>query len=304
MKISVKNTQYPSEKEQFAYLKDCGFDGCIFTLGHYFSRTGVFGDIYNVTDEQIEEHFTMLREEAEKVGFVICQTHSQFPGHPKRYDNDMDEIVKREEACIKATHYLGSKFCVVHPVFTANRRYDIEMKENFDAAVDFYKRLIPALEKYDVYCCIENMWHSDPVYGHLCPTILSRAQEMVDMCNVLGDRFRICLDVGHGLLTQDDPCEMVRICGDKLACLHAHDNDGIHDFHTFPFTPYGKPYGFSWKPLRMDWTAFMKALDEVDYRGSLCFELGAPGPEPIWKAGYEYMAAVARYLTSLREIKY
>ena len=303
MKISVKNTQYPSEKEQFAYLKDCGFDGCIFTFGHYFSRTGVFGDIYNVTDEQIEKHFTMLREEAEKVGFVVCQTHSQFSGHPKRYDS-MDEIVKREEACIKATHYLGSKFCVVHPVFTANRRYDIEMKENFDAAVDFYKRLIPALEKYDVYCCIENMWHCDPVYGHICATILSRAKEMVEMCNVLGDRFKICVDVGHGLLTQDDPCEMVRIAGDKLGCLHAHDNDGILDLHAFPFTPHGKPCGMSWKPLRMDWTAFMKALDEVDYRGSLCFELGAPGPEPIWKAGYEYMAAIARYLTTLRNAEY
>lgn len=304
MKIAVNNTQYPSEKEQFKYLKDCGFDGCNFSLGHYFLREGVFGDIDNVTDEQIKEHFTMLREEAEKVGFEICQTHSQFPGHPRKYDNNMDEIVKREEACIKATHYLGAKFCVVHPVFTANRRYDIEMKENFDAAVDFYKRLTPALEKYDVYCCIENMWHNDPVYGHICATILSRAKEMVEMCNVLGDRFKICVDVGHGLLTQDDPCEMVRIAGDKLGCLHAHDNDGILDLHAFPFTPHGKPYGMSWKPLQMDWTAFMKALDEVDYRGSLCFELAAPGPEPIWKAGYEYMAAIARYLTNLREIKY
>jgi sugar phosphate isomerase/epimerase len=60
----------------------------------------------------------------------------------------------------------------------------------------------------------------------------------------------------------------------------------------------------SWKPLNMDWAEFMKALDDVNYRGTLSFELGAPGPEPLWKPGYKYMAKVARYLASLREIKY
>ena len=304
MKISVCNTQYPSEIGQFAFLKEAGFDGCDFSLGHYFSRGGVFGDIYNVTDEQIKEHFTMLREEAAKVGFEICQTHSQFPGHPKAYDYNMDEIIKREEACIAATHYLGAKFCVVHPVFTQNRRYDIEKDLNFNEAVDFYKQLTPALEKYDVYCCIENMWHNDIAYGHICATVLSRAQEMVDMCEVLGERFKICVDVGHGLLTQDDPCQMVRIAGDKLGCLHTHDNDGILDLHTFPYFPHGKPYGMGWKPLNMNWEELMKALDDVNYRGTLSFELGAPGPEPLWMPGYKYMAKVARYLTSLREIKY
>ena len=303
MKISVNNTEYPSEKEQFKYLKDCGFDACNLSLGH-FERKGMFGDIDNVTDEQIKEHFTMLREEAEKVGFSIGQTHSAFSGHPRDYDFNLDEIVKRQIASIKATHYLGCKLCVVHPVIKPNRRYDHLIKEAFDESVEFYRQLIPTLEEYDVYCCIENMWMCDPVYGHICATILSRAQEMVDMCNVLGDRFRICLDVGHGLLTQDDPVEMVRICGDKLACLHAHDNDGILDLHAFPFTPHGKPYGTSWKPLRMDWTAFMKALDEVNYRGDLCFEVGAPGPEPLWTPGYKYLAEIEKYLVSLRELKY
>ena len=97
MKISVCNTQYPSEIGQFAFLKEAGFDGCDFSLGHYFSRGGVFGDIYNVTDEQIKEHFTMLREEAAKVGFEICQTHSQFPGHPKAYAISLCHIFSMQQ---------------------------------------------------------------------------------------------------------------------------------------------------------------------------------------------------------------
>ena len=300
MKISV-NT---GSDARFGLLKACGFDACDFSLGGYLERSGSLGDINNISDAQIQEVFTAIRENGEKVGFEIGQTHSAFSGHPRNYDFDTDEIVARQIASIKATHYLGSKHCVVHPIITPGRVYDRLNKEAFKESVDFYKRLEDTLEEYDVYCCIENMWLCDPVYGHICATILSRAREMVEMCDVLGDRFKICVDVGHGPLTQDNPCEMVRIAGDKLACLHTHDNDGILDLHAYPFTPYGKPYGTSWKPMRIDWTDFMKALDDVNYRGNLSFEIGIPVPEPLHEASLTYLAEIAKYLVSLREIKY
>ena len=74
MKISVVNPGFLPDTEQFAFLKDCGFDATDFSLGRYFARTGSMSDIYNVTDEQIKAHFTMLRETAEKVGFEVGQT--------------------------------------------------------------------------------------------------------------------------------------------------------------------------------------------------------------------------------------
>lgn len=304
MKISVTNGVPVSETEQFKFLKDCGFDATDFSLGRYFERSGMFGDIDNVTDEQIKEHFTMLKAEADKVGFEIGQTHSAFTGHPRGYDYDIDEIVKRQIASIKATHYLGAKYCVIHPIIKPGRRYDLLNEEAFNESIDFYKRLEPTLREYDMYCCIENMWVSDPVFGHICSTILSHAKEMVDMCNILGDRYKICLDVGHGPLTQDDPVEMVRICGDKLVCLHTHDNDGIADLHTFPYAAYATPRGTGWKPMRTNWEEFMKALDEVDYRGNLSFEMTPPGPAELKRAGYVYLAEIAKYLVSLREVKY
>lgn len=302
MKIAVTNGVPVGETEQFQYLKDCGFDGTDLSLGRYFERSGMFGDIDNVTDQQIKDHFTMLKKHADAAGFEVCQTHSAFSGHPGGYDFDYDEIVKRQVASIKATHYLGSKYCVVHPIIMPGRRYDLLKQEAFDKSVEFYKRLIPALEEYDVYCCIENMWVSDPVYGHICSTILSHAQEMVDMCNVLGDRFRICVDVGHGPLTQDDAAEMIRISGDKLAVLHTHDNDGMCDLHTFPYSAHGAPCRL--KPMRINWEEFMAALDEVNYRGVLSFEITPPGPEPVLTAGYKYLAEIGRYLVSLRKIQY
>ena len=299
MKISVCGG--PSS---FKLLKDCGFDACDLSLETYFSPKGIYGDIDQVTDELIEEKFTDIRKQAEEIGFEIGQTHSAFSGHPRDYNFDLDDIVKRQIASIKATHYLGTKYCVVHPVIKPGRKYDLLKKEAFDESVEFYRRLIPTLIEYDVYCCIENMWVCDGVYGHICSTILSHAQEMVDMCNVLGERFKICYDTGHATLTQDDPIEYIRICGDKLAVLHTHDNDGILDLHTFPYSSFGRPYGTSWKPLRIDWEAFMKTLDEVDYQGNLNFEMGPPGPDGIREAGFRYLAAIANYMVSLRDEKY
>ena len=289
MRITVNGGE-----SSFQLLKDCGFDGCNYSLGGMLGRS----------DQELKETFTEVRKKAEDIGFVIGQTHSDFSGHPTNYDFNYDEIVERQINSIKATHYLGTKYCVVHPVILPGRKYDLLVKEAFDKSVEFYSRLIPTLEEYDVYCCIENMWVCDGVFGHICSTILSHAQEMVDMCNVLGDRFRICYDTGHAILTQDDPIEYIRICGDKLAVLHTHDNDGILDLHTFPYSSFGRPYGTSWKPIRIDWEAFMHTLDEVDYKGDLCFEMGMPGPEGIREAGYKYLSAIARYLISLRDEKY
>ena len=46
---------------------------------------------------------------------------------------------------------------------------------------------------------------------------------------------------------------------------------------------------------------FNDILNDIGYEGNLNFESGAPGPREINQAGYEYLAAIGRYLVSLRE---
>ncbi len=297
MKIGVSNVYSCPEFEQFQYFKDCGFDAVDFTLNPYFNRKGIFEDIDFVTDKQIKDHFTALKEAAHKAGVYVCQTHGTFNGHPSHFEYNMDEVYKRLCACIKATHWLGAKYIIIHPIILPNRRYDIRKKENFDRAVEFYRMLEPMLEKYDITCCIENMFTIDRTYRHICATILSRAEEMVDMCNVLGDRYKICLDVGHALVTQDDPVEMVYTIGDKLKALHTHDNDGFNDLHAFPFQRYGKlPQT---RPMKCDWEAFMKALKDIGYTNTFSFEINAPGPKQIHPAGLKYLSQIAKYLVNI-----
>ncbi len=302
MKLSmIRQRCLGDEFAMFKQLKASGFDGIDLSMEPFFDRGSDFlGGIDNWTDEAIKDYFTDLKEKADSVGIKIFQIHSAFDGHPRYYSGE-EEIIKRIECSIKACHYLGSQHCVTHPIIDVRRKYDVMEEETFPAVIDLYRKLIPCLEKYDVYCCIENMWNVDTVFGHICPTIFSRAKEMVKACELLGDRFKICVDVGHGLLTQDDPVEMVRICGDKLVCLHVHDNDGLCDLHTIPFAHRQAPEGMVWKPLAMDWTGLMKALKEIGYKGVLNFEVVIPGPKEIVPAGMDYLAAVGRYLSDIYE---
>lgn len=287
IKINLGSFGFTDPAEQFAFLKEIGFDAC--------DMGGLFGDdISFLPDAQIEKRFTEIRKIANDAGFRIEQTHSAFGGHPRSHCFDYNHIVQRQIASIKATHYLGSKYCVMHPIILPGRRYDLLKKEAFDLSAEIYRILIPVLEKYDVYACIENMWVRDPVHKNICSTILSHAEEMVDMCNVLGDRFKICLDVGHAVLTQDDPVEAVHICGDKLAVLHAHEVDGLDDVHTVPFSKFGKRVGKS--PMMCDWHGFMQALKEENYKGALSFEVGYRGPVEIQRATAKYLAKIGRYL--------
>ena len=287
MKVSVSyNTQDP-ENNQFELLAKCGFDAVDFACG----------GLYEKTDDELYKHCTAIKQSANAAGIVIGQTHSDFSGHPRGYSFNYDEIVERQIVSIKATHFFGSKNCIIHPIIFPGRRYELLLQESLDKTIEFYSRLIPTLEEYDVYCCVENMWVSDPVHKHICPTIFSRAQEMVDVCNILGDRFKICVDTGHGEVTGDEVCEMIRISGDKLYALHTHDTDCAHDLHTVPYMAHH--YNKNDKPC--DYEEMMKALDDVNYKGTLNFEVGIPGPAEIREAGLTYLAKVGKYLASLRQ---
>ena len=297
-------TSVSTGRTDFKYFADCGFEALDFQLSGYFGRNGILGkDIRNVTDEQIKETFTELKKQADEAGIEIYQTHSVFDGWFYAFDGDEEEAILNIIAEIKANHYLGSKYIVVHPPFIKGRIYDLKKKENFDLAVNFYNKLMAACEQYDVYCCSENMFNRDPHYDHLCATICSRVSEMIDICNAVGRRMKICVDVGHAVITQDDPVEMIleSAKAGKLACLHLHDNDGMHDLHTFPFMVQSAPRVGGFKPKRIDWNEIMKAIKQVGFDGALNFEVGPMGPAVLEQDSYKYLADLEKYLITLAQ---
>ncbi len=295
------------DREWLEMFKRVGFEAVMLSLGPYFGEKSEKFPIYvdrdnpEIPESELKEYFTEWKDIIADIGLEIDQTHGVFSGHASAGNTfNYDVHLLRMIYSVKATHYLGIKKCVLHPIMIPERYNEHYKKEVFEKNIEFFKRLRPYLEEYDVYACIENMFRGDPVYRHICPTTCSRADEMCALVDALGnDRFKLCLDIGHAALTQQDPTKMVYEMGDRLVCTHGQDNDGIEDLHTRPFCAQAVPAGCGFEPVRTDWHSFMCALADVGYEGNINFEAGPAAPVAIREGGYRYMAALEKYLVSV-----
>ncbi len=69
-----------------------------------------------------------------------------------------------------------------------------------------------------------------------------------------------CYDCGHEAC-HTPGVEYLPVLGDRLFCIHLHDNDGVGDLHQVPFD--GK----------LDFDRICKQLKEVNYQGNVTLEL-------------------------------
>ena len=157
--------------------------------------------------------------------------------------------------------------------------------------VKYYKEFIPYCETYGIRIAVENMWQAEVKRG--CPSddVCSRGATLAAMVDELRDVaphcFVACLDVGHVGLVGEEAQDSIRILGgDRLGCLHIHDNDYRGDQHLIP----GQGM--------LDWIAITDALREVGYKGEFTYE--ADGfikhflPETLPMA-LTFMAQIARH---------
>ncbi len=294
MKLSIcsGNLQKTLGNNMFRVMKDCGFEACDFNVA----------PLWGMTDRALRAYCERTRALADEAGIVIGQTHAGYQ-FPRESGDDWKLVTEQAIAAIRATNYLGTRYCIVHPARFPGRYNHRLVEENYKKTVEIYKKLIPYLEQYDVVCCLENMWDRDPHFNRICGTILSRADELASMCDELNEvapgRFGICVDTGHCELTQDPAPEMLRICGSRVKALHCHNTDGVSDLHTLPYSIHGAPTGC--EPVCTDWEDVMHALREIGYEGTLNFEVYIPDPAPIIPAGVRYLGKIGRYLLDVYE---
>lgn len=203
-------------------------------------------------------YFEEIRKYAQSKGLTFNQSHAPFGSSytdPEKTEERFKEIVE----AIKRASYLGVTNIVVHPC--QHLQYDIEgnPEKLFEYNMDFYKKLIPYCEEYEIRVALENMWQNTGMINH---STCSRPQEFVRYLDELNnDCFVACLDIGHATLVREDVGVFIKSLGNKrLQCLHVHDVDGTRDSHTLPF------FGV------VNWEKVMKALAEIDYQGDLTFE--------------------------------
>jgi D-psicose/D-tagatose/L-ribulose 3-epimerase len=85
------------------------------------------------------------------------------------------------------------------------------------------------------------------------------------------DNLFLLLDVGHCLISREDPAAIIRQAGRRLGHVHLDDNDGQADLH-WPLLAGRLTEG--------DLTSVLAALGSEDYRGAIVLELNPRNDHP------------------------
>ena len=211
-----------------------------------------------------------LKEVGESCGISCNISHAPFP----IFVNGMLDWVKR---AIECTAEAGAKICVVHP-------------DNYKSAeenAEIYNELLPLAKACGVKIATENMWDWDPQANRAIFNACATAEDFKKHLDAVNDdSFVACVDIGHAEMMGDmvSARELILALGDKVQCLHIHDNDKWHDSHQMPFT------------MSIDFDPIVKALHEIDYTGEFtlepdCYIAGKPEEEYETRTKDLYLSA-------------
>ncbi|MCR5523840.1 MAG: sugar phosphate isomerase/epimerase [Clostridia bacterium] len=266
---------------------ESGFDGLDYSMFNMRSNPN-----YVLNTADYERFARQLSDIVKSYGKTFEQSHAPFPTaihKNEKYNKEMFEKVKRS---IEIAGILNAKIIVIHPVYYKHNKFERNM--------ELYHSLEPFAEEYGVKIAVENMWGRG-FKNKIKPNVCSVPDEFNKYVDALGKKnFTACLDLGHCGLVGEDAADMIRkLGGERLGCLHIHDNNFVEDSHTLPYT------------RDMDWDSVISALKETDYKGHFTYEADnflKKFPNDLLKPALVFMREVGRSMIdkieNKNEIKY
>ena len=237
------------EKKAVELIGKAGFDAwdlSLFSMARWDWENDRVYDIPHPLRESGYLSFVReLRSIAEAYGMVCNQSHAPFPSQ-----NMSTDILKR---AIECTAEAGGEICIVHP------SPFVSTEEN----AEFYSSLLPFAKEHNVKIATENMWSWDKEKGHSSFAACATSESFCSVIDAVGDPYLVaCLDIGHAEMrgSGEGAAKMIRALGSRLAALHIHDNDLLHDSHQIPFS------------MQIDFAEVAKALKDIGYSGYLTLE--------------------------------
>lgn len=248
--------------EGYQALREAGFAHCDFGMGRFFHKTQ-----RALLDEPLDAVLAAAepyRAGAKKYGITISQTHAPFPCWEPEKDVMHERMIAVTEKCLALTAFMDSKYCVVHPAHTPTAEGRLSPEEEWAINKEFYTALIPALKKYQVVCCLENMIHKYKgqfYMGSACSNPQVTAKWIDELNAIAGEEvFGFCFDTGHAHVARLNQRHFLSSMGKRTKVLHVHDNMGDVDQHLAPYMG------------NIDWDQFALGLKEAGYEGEMFFE--------------------------------
>ncbi|MCR5151431.1 MAG: sugar phosphate isomerase/epimerase [Clostridiales bacterium] len=272
MKIAVQTgdvVDHLGFQRGYSLFKQAGFEAVDWNLDHAVKdsdlRSGAFRG-KSILEKPLSTVVSHYEEEVKIMtdnGLAITQAHAPFPSYIRAFPDTLDysiEILKRN---IELCGYYNCKRLVIHGIpFPLD--VDIDDADSiFSLNVRLYTSLIETADKAGVTVCLENLFtsHNGVCYPGNCGDI-DEAVDFIDYLNNVAGKniFGFCLDTGHANLLHNDFAVIIPKLGDRLACLHIHDNNGSRDQHLAPGTG------------TVDWNRFCASIRKINYSGDLSFE--------------------------------
>ncbi len=216
----------------------------------------------HLADENWREDVRRTKEEADKYGVLIEQTHAPYNRYTRKpldeYRVDMDNFVE-------ATHMLGAQRMVIHADdFGIGDDGIYKPERTFALLYEFWAPYVDRCKTLGIEVAIENLFEDHFLVAHdQRSRYTSTVEELLAIIEKFNDPMvRCCWDFGHARVAfGDGQTEAMKALGKYITCTHVHDNDKRGDKHLVPYLG------------TTDWDAEMRAMKAFGYKGNLTFEM-------------------------------
>ena len=225
---------------------------------------------FNGVLDKSEDDWKALTEDIqgtlEKNGLSCIQSHlhcydllqsSEIP------DKKSDFAIRQS---IIATGALGGKYGVYHP------RSSVSTGWRTSAAFEDNRRILSGFLDTAIKSGVSIAAENIPVFPDH-PKWQFYSSDLEDLA-ALVDSFNdphicVCWDFGHANLMEIKQADALRYLGNRIKCLHIHNNFGAHDDHSTPDTG------------TVDWYNILPVLADIGYNGALTLETHCRYDEPM-----------------------
>lgn len=225
---------------------------------------------FNGILDRTEDQWKALTENIQRVldenGLSCVQSHlhcydllqsSEIP------DKRSDFAIRQS---IIASGKLGAKFGAYHPRSSVNSGF--LQSRSFEDNRKLLSSYLEIAIKHNTAIAVENI----PVFPDHpdMPFYSSDYEDLAALVDSFNDpHICVCWDFGHANLMEIKQADALRYLGNRIKCLHIHNNFGAHDDHSTPDTG------------TVDWYNILPVLADIGYNGALTLETHCRYDEPM-----------------------
>lgn len=231
--------------------------GAGFRVVELWAGTREWGE-YAHYDWHSKTYTSRLKRRLKELGVAVSSLHAPYALGVDL--SDLDDFqrgfaVRETQRAAQALADCGGRFLVVHPAVAQFDLKNIALKERRVAqSKKSLSEIVPHTRKLGLTLAVEN----------LLPHILGGEADI--LLELVGDyspkEVGVCFDTGHAHLWKTPPLtEIIRSLGERIVCLHVHDNYGKNDDH------------FSVGDGNIEWQEALASIRESAFDGVFMLEV-------------------------------